>query len=600
MSDTTSIQSALSQRLATEKRAEQKPNLELVKIPQSLEQEDHPRNLRGKVTRKDHNGTVHIKTDQGEIQAKTEQSIKVQQGDMVNVQIEKGAFPKTAYIRPVAQNLQKTTEQQSVDLTQHRTTINIPPNLSLKDLINGTPVSVEFLLPQDLQNITLPYIENISTTLSTALNISVLESPLLSSDIPSNDLLQALPNSPHATTGILSETTFSVFVPPDGTKYPPSSVMHLPVTKIPLSMQVARSISNPAIEPIIFDLQSPNTTTPSTFLEVNVDGIASPQSNMHHSDNNKSQDIPREQAGEIRAKMIGFTKEKHAPILRITTPESHANQHYALQAPVEDISLGADLKLHITKTAKALPANTQITTADLSILNQTHFLTPAIWPVMQDTQQALTQASPKVAQAFGNIIPNASTPNQLGTATMFFLAAMRTGDVQNWIGEKAIDTLKRAGKNILLSRLGQDISTISRISSEPVSQQEWRSLSLPLAWQNDIHKIILHYRQEKENHHDVEENNGTKTRFIMNLNLNNMGNIQLDGLFVGNSKNIGRLDIVLRTEERFSQAIKVEMRKTYKNALSETNFTGELSFQDRTEQWIHITPNIKSDFSEDI
>ncbi len=46
--------------------------------------------------------------------------------------------------------------------------------------------------------------------------------------------------------------------------------------------------------------------------------------------------------------------------------------------------------------------------------------------------------------------------------------------------------------------------------------------------------------------------------------------------------------------------MKQEMRIAYKNALAQTNFTGELSFQGQTYNWVEISPDIDSEFIEDV
>jgi len=83
----------------------------------------------------------------------------------------------------------------------------------------------------------------------------------------------------------------------------------------------------------------------------------------------------------------------------------------------------------------------------------------------------------------------------------------------------------------------------------------------------------------------------------MDLNLSNMGKVQLDGLFIGKDS---RLDLILRTQQKFSETMKMEMRQTYRDALEDISFSGELSFQDKVDQWVNITPDNKSEFLEDV
>jgi len=72
------------------------------------------------------------------------------------------------------------------------------------------------------------------------------------------------------------------------------------------------------------------------------------------------------------------------------------------------------------------------------------------------------------------------------------------------------------------------------------------------------------------------------------------------GISLGDPNGIGRLDLVLRTEEGFSKSMKMQMRQAYKSALEETQITGELSFQGKTDLWVHISPDQESNFEKEI
>jgi len=109
-----------------------------------------------------------------------------------------------------------------------------------------------------------------------------------------------------------------------------------------------------------------------------------------------------------------------------------------------------------------------------------------------------------------------------------------------------------------------------------------------LMWDGDIQKIALHYKHDSAGGDDdaIEGNKGT--RFVFDLNLDVMGKVQLDGFFRPVSSDGPRLDIVLRTEERFSSAMQQEMRRLYMDAIKPSQVGGELSFQDGMDAWVMI------------
>ena len=114
-------------------------------------------------------------------------------------------------------------------------------------------------------------------------------------------------------------------------------------------------------------------------------------------------------------------------------------------------------------------------------------------------------------------------------------------------------------------------------------------MNIPLFWEGDIQKIALHYRHDSGHSQDESDQSGNKgTRFIFDLNLDAMGKVQLDGFFRPVSENGPRLDIILRTEERFSAAMQAEMRRVYMDAIKPSQVGGELSFQDGIDAWVMI------------
>jgi hypothetical protein len=169
-------------------------------------------------------------------------------------------------------------------------------------------------------------------------------------------------------------------------------------------------------------------------------------------------------------------------------------------------------------------------------------LTPEGWPILDQIYQGLAAAAPQAAASLMNVTPNPGNPGQVMPAALFFIAAMRSGDLQGWLGDKALESLKTAGKSGLLSRLTQEGGVLSRLSNEPLSG-DWRGMAFPMGWQNELHKIALYYKREERDAEESETANGTKgTRFIMDLTLTKIGRVQLDGYCRGKS-----FDLILRS-----------------------------------------------------
>lgn len=220
----------------------------------------------------------------------------------------------------------------------------------------------------------------------------------------------------------------------------------------------------------------------------------------------------------------------------------------------------------------------------------TSFLTPDIWPAANALHQNIAQVSAQAASAFAAMTPSPSNAAQFGPAVMFFVAAMRSGDIAGWMGGKTVDALQKAGKGQALSKFMSDSAGMSRLAAEPAAN-DWRAMSIPLMHGEQIERVALYYKREDEGGADGEGNKGGFHRFIFNLNPENMGKVQLDGLFRGalGESNKGRLDLAVRTDQQFSQAMKMEMRRKYVDALEMAGVQGELSFQNNAESWVTIT-----------
>lgn len=209
------------------------------------------------------------------------------------------------------------------------------------------------------------------------------------------------------------------------------------------------------------------------------------------------------------------------------------------------------------------------------------------WPAFDEAAQILAQAAAHdpAVQVLNAILPRPASPAQMTPALLFFIAAVQSGDMPGWMGDKAINTLRREGLRgaDALGRLTRDFSGLSKMQTEPLSQ-DWRGMAIPMLVQGEIQKIYLYYRhQGGEREEDGEESKERSTRFIFDLNLSRLGDVQLDGLMKGR-----RLDLILRTHAPFSHAMQATMRRKYLDVLEAGSLSGDLAFQTRKDQFVKV------------
>jgi hypothetical protein len=287
-------------------------------------------------------------------------------------------------------------------------------------------------------------------------------------------------------------------------------------------------------------------------------------------------------AAELAAVVETATPDKR-PLLSVFLPGPAGGvQGFTLPFPVEEIAPGTQISLMPQTGLSAADAIIGATTVSAATL-----LAPGPWPLFDDLYQAVARIHPALVQTMSHMVPNPANTAEVTPAALFFIAALRAGDLSGWLGDRAIDALRREGRGNLLARLTQEGGLLSRLGAEPVSQ-DWRGLSLPLFWDNQFQKIALYYKQEQNEPGD-DRQKGRQTRFLFDLALPGMGKVQLDGL-----SRPARLDLIVRTEQAFSQAVQMDMRRVYTKALENTALSGELAFQNQPDQWVTIQTGAKT------
>jgi len=202
------------------------------------------------------------------------------------------------------------------------------------------------------------------------------------------------------------------------------------------------------------------------------------------------------------------------------------------------------------------------------------------WAAMDETLQALPAYS-AAGQALRNTLPT-PTPRMVPTA-MFFLAALRMGAVESWLGNTLLDTLRQTGKTSLADRLTGDFAKLSAQAKETVSG-EWRMIQMPMLHDEQLSQMQFYLRHQKDEAAEEKEQ-GAKpsTRFVLNLHLSRMGDLQLDGLMRQK-----RFDLIFRSGEALPLNMRQEMMQGFAKGLDQAGMQGGISFQTRAQNWVTV------------
>jgi hypothetical protein len=147
-----------------------------------------------------------------------------------------------------------------------------------------------------------------------------------------------------------------------------------------------------------------------------------------------------------------------------------------------------------------------------------------------------------------------------------------------------LQTLRQAGKSNLIDRLTSDFGKIAAQSRETVAE-DWRALSMPLRYDESISQLQFFVRQQHDDKGGGKDDAGPRpvTRFILNLRLSRLGDMQLDGLL-----HQRRLDLILRSAAALSFPMRQDLMQGFQRGLGQAGMAGGISFQTKAEHWVNI------------
>lgn len=564
--------------------------------------------MEGEVVKHNRDGTTRIRTDRGELTVKFRGRDIPPEGQRVELDIPAGKPPRQLTVRPpapTAQTPQPAPAASTAAALPQRATANL--TASLPALTPATQLAKPALeagqtvrlLPLSAQQAQSQAALSLPTT-TTATRLPAFTASLPQS-APSPGALSIPQTAPvPAFTGtVMSGTTpasngptahMSGLMAPSTTVPSALSAPPTPALSLSSSLQAALpsgpSLSGvlPAkIDALVTTLNAPQ----ATLLSPQSGAAPAPKSDNPFMPSTAS--APRQQpgaAGTLSAQVTGSTPQ-HLPILSLSWPSTDAPLFFALQMRAGNVPPGTQIQMIPQGGTSAAGIN-----AASRVPLPLFALPPGggPWPLFDDLYQSLQQVAPQAAQNLAQILPQTGQGVRLPLMAFFFIAAARAGDLSGWLGDKAVDALKRAGKSDLLDRLSKEIKDLAKgagregpssTTGGSSSGPEWRSMSLPLLWGEHVYKVLFHYHQD-QSAQDEKDETATLTRFVFDLELPRMGDIQLDGFHRAQ-----QLDLIIRAHSPFSTAMQHAMLAAYTNALEAAGLSGELSFQSDERQWVN-------------
>lgn len=266
------------------------------------------------------------------------------------------------------------------------------------------------------------------------------------------------------------------------------------------------------------------------------------------------------------------------------TPAGHAVIHTPLgDIMMQDRSslvIGAKIALAID-TMEAAPPPAAIAVPMVQSPQQALLTLAQGWPTLADfiavfqgaaVPGARPDIDPDVARQALAMLPHVGT--KLAAGMMNAMAALRSGDIGKLLGP--LFGAKGAGseREEMVRRLKGEFSQLSALAQDR-PEVDWRALFLPIIDdQGRITQVNLFYRRPKKGDADDRAGGGTGTRFVVEADFSKLGPFQLDGLMRKQ-----RFDLMVRSRERLTDRMRLDIEAIYEEARGLTGFTGSIAFQ---------------------
>lgn len=203
------------------------------------------------------------------------------------------------------------------------------------------------------------------------------------------------------------------------------------------------------------------------------------------------------------------------------------------------------------------------------------------WPGLDETMRVLAEVDPAAHRHLAMVtLPRADS--SLAMSILSFLAALRGGELAAWIGESPLRTLQRTRPD-LAAKLDGDFKQMSRLADDP-GGGDWRIALVPFGQAPDIQQIRILTRRQTRDEDDPQPANDS-TRFVIDLDLSNVGRMQLDGLVRDKDK---RVDLMVRSDRPLPVRMRDEIRRIFAEANDIAGIGGTVGFQSTPANFIEI------------
>ena len=286
--------------------------------------------------------------------------------------------------------------------------------------------------------------------------------------------------------------------------------------------------------------------------------------------------------GGIPAQIIGHEGDGTAIV---QTPLGTLKLHLPQPMPI-----GTALRLEIQPAPAGSPPIDEASVTSPTARSRSITTLAQHWPALEELMATIHSVDAGVARALTQAMPEIGP--KLTSGMLFFVAAMKGGDLRQWLGNRAVSALEEK-LPALATRLKTDMTQLQQLLVDSPLQQ-WNSAMIPMLYDGQLEHARLFYRRESNEGEKAARKAGDQ-RFILEVDLSHLGPMQFDGFVRKTPEKTRQFDLFVRSAAPLSDALVQQIRTTYSQTLEMSGLKGYLSFQHGGQHFVRPMADTASD-----
>ncbi len=166
--------------------------------------------------------------------------------------------------------------------------------------------------------------------------------------------------------------------------------------------------------------------------------------------------------------------------------------------------------------------------------------------------------------------------DRLASSMLSYIGAIKTGDIGELIGKRAVRLLDLGAPEIL-AKLRQQVGEMqTQLTSAPASN--WQQVMLPIWSGGELEMAKLFISKDAPESEASPATSPRGQRFVLEVGLSHLGDVQFDG-FVRERQPAKSFDLMVRSHTALPNEVSQGIREIFDNSMQVTGMQGQVVFQ---------------------